>query len=140
MKHLFYIFILSTIALCSCIVPVDSKNVSDRIMITDENGVILGGKDDWCFERVQTSQIVTQFKPAFPNPAQNNQVQINFEIANSTDVLIYFEPRTIIFSHSLSPGSYFLRLQSDTLGYKDEVKIIKMLTSDGFECEGSIQF
>lgn len=140
MKYLNYIFLLLILCVCSCVVPVDSKNVSDRIMITDENGVILGGKDDWCFDRIQTSQITTQFKPAFPNPVQNNQVQINFEIGNTTDVLIYFEPRTVIFSHSLSPGSYFLRLETNTLGYKDEVKILKMVTSDGFKCEGSIQF
>lgn len=132
------IFIFVKLAFISCN-PLNNENVSDKILITDSLGNIIGGNfNQWCLAD-SNNQIYA--KPPFPNPVTDT---LNIIITNKkvtySDIRIFFEDGQEVVNQRITFfGTRRYKISKSDYGYNNELKLLT-IQIDSFICQGYIQF
>ncbi|MBE2256801.1 MAG: hypothetical protein IAE65_11435 [Ignavibacteria bacterium] len=136
-KIIAYIVFVNVV-LISCN-PINSENVSDKILITDSLGNIIGGNfNQWCLAD-SNNQIYA--KPPYPNPVSDT---LNIEISNKkitySDIRIFFEDGQEVVNQRITFfGTRRYKISKSDYGYNNELKLLT-IQIDSFICQGYIQF
>ena len=139
----FFLFFYS----CSKETITNSSEDYSSILMTDENGVILGGDEtDWCWKQCDTVSfpfLCNKVNPPYPNPSQGT-VHFKFEIENdSTHFRMYIlrsQTDTVnILNDYYIAGNYFMNYNTSTLGLpKGYYRVFTEM--DNLRCFGDVKF
>lgn len=113
--------------------------VSERIMITDTEGNVIGGDlNNWQRDSVWLFEML---KPIYPNPSQNGKCTLYVKVFSTFRAKLEFDGEvTSEFYFPITGNPYPYIIDGHALNFHNQVKELKIYLNDRLYTSGYVQF